>query len=717
MNEQLVFTNRLDYQFNPIALQRDFTLLRLSVPKDQMQAYLDLREAVTPQAVVVFKTDEQQRTYLWLIKASVKLANTSIPIETILFHRLAAAHIGQHQLLQLLLNRHTIVPVLGPVPNALPKLLLFDENSFQNQQCVTLSAEITRDNEFVMRVKTYTQTTKPLAFEDVQVDWQRQRLTPSGGQADSVRYRFGNHTHERNVVTFASLDSPKALAASKVHFAWTLLQKLQTFDDNYFRQLPTFVQTPLMLPWQPILPAKSSIWEFFANAEIWVVYQEADPLSKALAERIAEVINQSAALQQLMIHATTTINFQQGYHIQVVHALEVIQKAAMRDPYQLTTPTQWIQHVTIENFWSQKLALTATGELTWRKSMPDALNDPSLVKVAQDLVVKHDLQREKLHPLPDETFAAASACECVTFSKADQPHHVACYRMMTMPDGQIQMSQRLIDLAHLTVDNRDGQLCQQLIQKLNTRDWSVWQWIDYVMCWQQDILIVMQTQMLVMPNEPAMQALLKGGDPDQEIDRHMLLDALKQLKSKPDQSSEYHEMLNQFIEDMALLPRGVWSLKQLKAYLKGLKSAKAQAKYKLTFKKPIHHVICADLFALCGVNFTASVRRKADRGNVTGLQGMGLLVIDGQYHYFVGSNQPLNTAVDKAVRLRKLLPLATNRLAVASHYEQLRQLMAVEFVASGRYTVRPFQVKYLREYQDQQIRLRKTGKPQPQASE
>lgn len=702
MNEKFVKTNVLAYELNPITLQRQWHLLKLVVSKNQWRDYVKLREVVLPDAVTCVQATLDEMIYLWLVPITVKLPeHTKLKVSTILFHRRHAEKIDDYLILQLLINRHNMLPATGPSTNQAKELLLITEQVPRATQCVTLAACLTRLNELVFRVKTYTKTDKSLEAEDMAIDWKRQVLAPHPGNSHLDRYRYGNRTGEHNTVGFANLVDVDELTQTKIHFAWTLLNKLQEFDADYFVRLPTFVASELMLPENPGLFPKNDIWRFFEGESINIVYQVDDPSTQKFAKTIATAINNSKPLGDLNISANIADSFSSGFHLQVVHDLKSITKNQLTDAYQIGSSHQWIQHVTIENFWSQKSS---------KATVSDPFNDAGMVKVMQELLVKRDLDRHQLHSMSTELLTTLSAYDCVTFLQGPDEDQIELFKMAVSHTGKIQITQRLIDLTTLSQSNVDEILCQHILNQLGTRSWSKWQWIDYVLCSGGDVLTVLTTQRHVMLDEPAIAELLAGGASNQDIDPNAVIEALQQLASNQEKSTDYHEVVEQLLEDMKFLPKKLWKMGQLKQHLKGTKSSPTKAKYPINFQKKVQKVVSADLYSICGLNFDASARRKADEANVLGLKGMGLTVIDGAYHYFVGTHQPLNMKVEKAVKFRKILPAVKNQQSVEFHYQKLQMMMAVGFVNNARYTVRPLQVKYLREFQARQLRLRQSEK-------
>ena len=68
---------------------------------------------------------------------------------------------------------------------------------------------------------------------------------------------------------------------------------------------------------------------------------------------------------------------------------------------------------------------------------------------------------------------------------------------------------------------------------------------------------------------------------------------------------------------------------------------------------------------------------------------------DGLQYYYSGvSGYGLNSSIQCAVSIRKIVPYKESEL----FFDQLLPLMAVSFVRNGQLTVVPFPFKYLREY-------------------
>ncbi len=88
--------------------------------------------------------------------------------------------------------------------------------------------------------------------------------------------------------------------------------------------------------------------------------------------------------------------------------------------------------------------------------------------------------------------------------------------------------------------------------------------------------------------------------------------------------------------------------------------------------------------------------------NFNSLLGLKIININGTYEYFVGKKkEALKFSLPSSCVIRSVSPWINGELNNTGRVflDEFAHMLTVEFVRNGQYTVIPFPMKYLREYQ------------------
>lgn len=366
----------------------------------------------------------------------------------------------------------------------------------------------------------------------------------------------------------------------------------------------------------------------------------------------------------------------------------------VHDQYQESDGTKIIQHVTVENFGHYD---GETGELHWQPdgNAADAGNDPALIKLAQECLIRKDIAASHLLSVKSELIEIASALTFYRFEYMHEnpDHEVMVVRMQLSGKGAIAFEKKQVNLNHLEDDDQMTRLCRGVLQMLyGNKKAGVWDRVDCVVEAGNHQLVIQALERSTMPDGKRILTKLIKSDLDRQYTCEQISIGLNQVR--PYISGASAAALAQVQRSLNQMPR-VFPLKTL---------AEALKKVGLSPRSAGMRQLNELLEAHAEFAFKNTLQRKMPNSPMAGMKGMGMVRVGKEWQYFIGANMSLKQTIHRSALLRRLHPLQGNDETVMSLFPRLEKLMSVEFVRSGQYTVVPFPVKYLREYWAMQLR-------------
>ncbi len=232
---------------------------------------------------------------------------------------------------------------------------------------------------------------------------------------------------------------------------------------------------------------------------------------------------------------------------------------------------------------------------------------------------------------------------------------------------------------------------------IKTQKKTAWNSVDCVFKFKTQYLAIVQTGKQIIPLHDEIREREENSDGFHQISKSEIIDNLNCLISKKNQSEdagseEYVRVAERFIQIINEKTRLKFVLvKDVKQMLKD---------NGISFQKKIPRVICNDLETYYHYTFNNSARQSNPYTLFPGFKGMGLVNIYGKYHYYVGGINNVKQKIPRAIRLRKITPLTGDEKIIFELIDGLTDMMNVEFVRNGQYTVVPYPLKYIREFRE-----------------
>lgn len=678
-------------------LDHDFKLALVSLPDKKAQAAfqkLVVKNAAVIQAVTYYY--EHGRKYLLLLSKPAALqfvTGLQIKVEPI------RSYLGSsNRLVQLLLNRESGTALTSQKQN-LTSALYVAQTKWQRtiqsqglQQRYTLRIQLEADHNLAITTQTFTQERQPKADHELYFwDAKRNLMCRCYQKTDfkqKVLFHRGNGTLHKNLVDYFSLADLDHFNQTKTGVIAVLKTNLAKHAHQYFKRPLQFVPVPLLADYKEKLPQKETIWHYFQGQPLNVYCESDDPLAVTLSRRIAEGLEKSPLIQTAQITVQSNQCAQPGNNIQV---LRDARRKGVVEQYQAGDQDTIIQHVTLENFGQLD---HKTGLLKWEPPK-DAGKDNQMIKVGQELAIRHDLTEKHLQLPAAELQMLASRyryyrCEWIPKAK---PAAIMLTKMEISAAGRIKLKNQRFELEPLAAWDELACLNVYLQHlnpaKQNYQQQFFWDQIEGILSDGTHVVLIQKTAYQIMPQVNEVQQLLSKSDPD----KFLVTDSVITILTKLMESSaepRYRATCSQMIASIKQLNKAAFSIGE------GNQAFKQSG---ISFYGKPYKMICLNLEANETFTFHNSLRQKVRAPLLKGTLGMGLVNIQGRFYYYVGSYQALKPKVARAVRLRQLVTLAGNnddsRYAL---FADLSELMSVEFVRNGQYTVVPFPFKYLREY-------------------
>lgn len=386
-----VMTTATEYELNFQNLDRHFKLIQVILPDYKFRSTFQkqLRQ-IDYQAI----TSTRRLTYLILLKQNTEWPDFSGAQATqIRFNNMADYRIYPDHVMQLFLNQQTSQASFGSIANHTNGLFISLPDMKQQtrsglKQRFAINIRINWTNDLELRVSTFTEA-KQVDKAGLLYYWNQKlnRMELSQSLDGHQLYERKNLTHRKNNADFVSFESLPKFKMSKVGILQAVLNEFNRNVSPYLYETLTLREFPLIQYKQPHLRQKLAIWQNLSHQTINVYGNFQEPLTTRLASEIVESLQKSTTIQQYQIQVTLGSQVQSGLNIQVVR--DARDNGAIDETYEVGRSGEVIQHVTVENFGDLN---DKNGVFHWSiKDGVDAAGDSKLIKLAQELVIKKDI--------------------------------------------------------------------------------------------------------------------------------------------------------------------------------------------------------------------------------------------------------------------------------------------------------------------------------------
>lgn len=352
-----------------------------------------------------------------------------------------------------------------------------------------------------------------------------------------------------------------------------------------------------------------------------------------------------------------------AYIIRIIHEEEYYENCGLRDPHQDVKFDDIVQHATIENF---KLK---SGDKV----------DAALRKVVQELIIKGDIMDKKLSTVNwnmltrDIKFVKAKVYWKTEKDKKSKQYEY--YRMTIHPTGDFEID--MYDSADFTEDEEWISIHETYTKyDVEWKDREVEGIVYYDF---HNMNVIMRTEQTTLPNLFKLANALKLSDKENLVNVEIIKEALDEFKNLNGQYSGTEE-----VEKIdCLLQRCASDEIKIKAIL-------AEVSIKKKVMEQFNAYLCQTRGILLHPTPKAAGIKEEYFNAVLDIK---YFYSNNNLYYFVGTkDKALQQSLNNACILREVVATGEDLFL-----QDLFQLMAVEFVRNGQYTVVPFPFKYLNE--------------------
>lgn len=714
MKTNEIQTNLTTFMLNECRLEQDYDLTMATITSATPKAVFPTFERAVKNSTALALTRLAKNRYIILFKQGEMESLRSCqnvhytPIDFSAISNKQSPLYANH-VVQLLLNQLSVDPLV-PAINLTPRLIISREKwrkslSTGRQQRYGLKVGLNWERDLVLSVVTFIEVpSNDSTFEKYVWDAGRELMvrTYNADDADTPVFKQGNTTNSRNQVDFMRIDQLENFEQSKVGIAERLLTNLNTQFADYFLQAIDFKAFPLQENSVPKLPKPVSenltgILRFFKNQTLTLYAESKEPLTIELAQRLFEGFKNSPQLAQLGIKVVLRPSAASGFNLHVIHD-------SRKDPthletYQVGSANQVIQHLTVEGFGCFN---PYTKQLEWQASATrDIMTRPEIVNIFQELMIKQDVRQRQIQLVPSELLMLTSQFQFYWFVWHDtHPVTITVIRGSVSVTGKLNFITDTIALEQWDATSELNQVCRLVWVELRRATAKyIWEQIDGVIQQGSIYILIQQTPRQLFPNSHELRQRQEHVDENRRLKKLKILTDLNRLKELKTTVSTNKALISQqtaYLDALATITQAIRMIPGPFLTIRTIQKAIKASSINYLQRAP--QDVCFDLERHFGYTFHNSSRQKRPTSLLNGFRGMGLIQIETKYFYYVGTHQPLRDRFIRAYRLRKLVPLTGDTQAVPQIFTKLMQLMNVEFVRNGQYTVVPYMNKYLREF-------------------
>lgn len=351
------------------------------------------------------------------------------------------------------------------------------------------------------------------------------------------------------------------------------------------------------------------------------------------------------------------------YNIRILRNKEYYEKNNLEDPYKKVNSKYVIQHITTDDF-----------------KLDSKKQSPALKKIMQELVIKSDIEKRKFSIVNwndskyNEEWTFVTRHKYLILDDDKNTKRYKYYKMKVSPDGSFEFEK--YDNKEFTSDE-EWNAIEDAYENYD-KSWSDRVVEGLVYKSYKNINIIMRTEQTTMPNFERLEKVLSLTNNKKKVPVNEAETCCKEFKEG---NEEYVDNADKLIDALNLLPfeAEIGEINRLIDYKKRKKFASAINKY---------------IYQNTGILINPELRKEENRDDYFAA------VLDIKYFYnknklcyFVGTTkQNLERSLHNACHIREVVATGDK-----IEFEQLMQLLQVEFVRNGQYTVVPFPFKYLNE--------------------
>ncbi|WP_318766010.1 hypothetical protein [Lactiplantibacillus carotarum] len=492
---------------------------------------------------------------------------------------------------------------------------------------------------------------------------------------------------------------------SKVGIANQVIDSLNKEFSTYFvNGRVTFVDSDLInygctriIPKAPV----NMIWDHFENRTINLYDELEEPYTQQLAKLLMDGFNKSEVIRDKNIKITHTHQAKDGLNIHVIR--DAREQPEIVETYDAGTKRQIIQHLTVEGVGQFN---PSTQKIRWQlKNGRPITQQPEIINLFQNLGIKEDVRHQQLTMVANDLMQITRKYVYYSFKRLSD-NLIKVIQGRVSPTGKLTFRTQKVNLDMPNLEDELDLVCLDVWDlNHNRRFESAWDEVECVIQAGNDQLMIKRTTKQLFPKNDELSRRQQRAYAHRRLKKAQAIADLEQLAlSKENESvlgnekqsqADYQLTIRKIIDVIKTIPGTVIRVGDIQRAIKDAG---------ISFRKKAPRDVCWDLENQCGYTFKNSSKQARPYTLFPGFTGIGRTKITETWgtvdYYFVGGNQPLKATITRAIRLRKLVPMTGDDQVIDRMFPDLMELMKVEFVRNGQYTVKPYMLKYLKEYDE-----------------
>ncbi|TGD18652.1 hypothetical protein [Levilactobacillus suantsaiihabitans] len=681
----LVYTNVLDYEFDPVKFDHRFRLVLAETQKpEELPAWF----AACPVLAIhkLHRTHDDQsgkltgpyRYLVLLDQLDGRVPNNQfIQSKTLTFKQARSQKIDTDTIVMLMLKakKQSVLDsqYILRNPDATDKLFLVHSKSKSSYSLAVMEIQL-KNHVLQLITRTFKRSQKSYGYVEREgcLKW------CGHSQREDKVWTQDHLNGEKNVIDFFSLETQNDFEWTRLGILLGLLTALQGEMVCFRRQPRLHVSEVTNYLTKRKVTALKQVLKQAGSQTICLVVKNRQPHLQALAEYLLMRMSKSVLLRRAGVVTKMSEAAMPGLNIQLVMNRQ-------DSSYQVSCANRVIQHLTFENFGSFDIN---TKQYQWQLTTDDdIMNDSRFLMTLSQLLTKRDIIQGRLQLSPSELSAVAMRFSYYLFEKRNRKSEPLCVhvtRLTIAATGQLDFEEA--DFGEVIAPNESNELLQVAYQVWNA-DNEKNAWLLGAIQNSQGVFAIYQSDLLTIPKVEEISRNLELANPSHTVCREDLVDVVQKLHY---QEPKYIQQRKKVLAELKSLNEAELAISQVGSALE------------LSWRNRVMQDFNKQFHKEHGFWLNLPIRQTTYDNYWGGTYGMGLVEFLGEFYYFVGHSTLIQKRQKRAVPLKKIVAMDSERprADIVKIFGDLESLMQVGFVRLNQYTVLPFPFKYVHEYQE-----------------
>lgn len=675
----MINTNKIKVEFNKSIIDKDFDIFKicseeknifyktnvLDISKEEFNA-ISVVYTWGQTCYVMFNKGEVDRKRL---RKSINNEDINMQVQKV---DIINEKIYDNILTMLILNSLNILKTDGEYSNLTGKLYLTNKSWFKKDKnkkintFYTLEVKLSPGMELNLNVSTfgrldYFKDPKVLSMRRYVFDKKtyqiRRKLKTDNVKYEDMFIQRSIYSKKHNTVPFLDFKSYTNYKKCKIGMLDELLQDVEEYLSDYIKIENCKIEEYCQYEINDVGFKNRNYGDLLKDKKIIVVDEVKNNDSKKLITLLSKILWEDFNVK---IETRDDINTEK-YNLKIIHGAEYYKVNDLEDPYKCVHAKCTIQHITLESF----IENLNNGKI----------EKAAVTKIIQELIIKDDILKSKISIVDWEKFNYE---EKWTFLKRKQIQidkktykYIYC-KMIILEDGTLDIT--IYDNSivneeiwewNAIVDAYGGEFKYKKEDVLEGIFYN-----DY-----ENINKIYKTDRSTVPNFKELGYLLRKSNKNEKISVSNIINSLGNFDSNDKNIIQHKE---DFIN----------KLKGFSEY-ETIGKINKEMRIRSNGGKAINKHILNELDILINAQLKTRDRKFELFGSMVDIKYYSK---GNDVYYFVGvDSNKMNQSFTNACVIRKVVADGENE------FKNIVNLLAVEFVKNGQYTVVPFPFKYINE--------------------